>query len=174
LLQAFAKIKDCYPGAKMLIAPRERVRAEEVIKMAENNGFSARRRTVPAANKQDDDVVVLDTIGELGKMYSLGDLVFVGGSLIPHGGHNILEPAIHGKPILVGPHMFNFKQTYALLSERGACIRINDVSQLIDKALFILNNEAVKKEMGSSALAVVEENRGAARKSIACLEEILN
>lgn len=174
LLQAFTKIKDCYPEAKMLIAPRERVRAEEVIKMAENNGFSVRRRTVPAANKQDDDVVVLDTIGELGKMYSLGDLVFVGGSLIPHGGHNILEPAIHGKPILVGPHMFNFKQTYALLSERGACVRINDVSQLIDKALFILNNESVKQEMGSSALAVVEENRGAARKSIACLEEILN
>lgn len=174
LFQAFAKIKDCYPGAKMLIAPRELLRAEEIIKLAENNGFSARKRTVPAAIKQDDDIVVLDTIGELGKMYSLGDLVFVGGSLIPHGGHNILEPAIHGKPILVGPHMFNFKQTYALLSERGACIQINDVSQLVDKALFILNNESVKREMGSSAFAVVEENRGAARKSIVCLEEILN
>ena len=65
-------------------------------------------------------VVVLDTIGELGRLYSLGDIIFVGGSLVKTGGHNILEPAAHGKPIIVGPHMFNFKEIFNLLYSRHA------------------------------------------------------
>lgn len=174
LLEAFAKVRIDYPAARLLIAPRELLRAEEIIKLCAAYGFTARRRTVPASPGSDVDIVVLDTIGELGKMYSLGDIVFVGGSLIAHGGHNILEPAVHGKPILVGPNMFNFKQTYALLSGRGACLTVTSVQEMADKTLTILHNEQLKTSMGGSARAVIEENRGAAHKSIAYLQEILH
>lgn len=174
LLEAFGRIRVHYPNAKMIIAPREVLRTEEIIKLASSTGYIARRRTLSGALAQNVvDIVVLDTIGELGKMYSLGDIVFVGGSLITHGGHNILEPAVHGKPILVGPNMFNFKQTYALLSGREACLTVSNADELTEKTLMILQNEQLKQNMGGSARAVIEENRGAAQKSIAYLKEIL-
>lgn len=74
--------------------------------------------------------MILDTIGELGKVYSVGDVIYVGGSLIKHGGHNILEPAAHGKAIIVGPNMFNFKDTHVLFSKRDACITVKNSKRI--------------------------------------------
>ncbi|MBP2654203.1 MAG: Three-deoxy-D-manno-octulosonic-acid transferase protein [Firmicutes bacterium] len=173
LFSAFNRVKQKYPQAALLIAPRDIMRAEELITLAAKYNLRARRRTATEVEDDGHDVVILDTIGELGKIYSVGDIIYVGGSLVPHGGHNILEPAAHGKPIIVGPHMYNFKDSYSLLKGRGACDTVTSSEALGDKLLWILDNADIRKKMGDEALAVIAENRGAARKSVQHLNEVL-
>ena len=117
--------------------------------------------------------LLIDTIGELGRIYSVGDVVFVGGSLIKHGGHNVLEPAAHAKPILVGPNMQNFKDSYALLSKVGACKMINNSAELTKEVLDIVGNDERRLQMGAASLQVIKENRGAAVRSIEYLQDLL-
>ena len=172
---ALQEVRKTFPQAKLIIAPRDIMRVEELGSVAASFGFVAKRRTLlldkPSA---DHDIVLLDTIGELGKIYSVGTIIYVGGSLVARGGHNILEPAAHGKPILVGPHMFNFKDTYALFSSRKACITVDNAITLAEKTLYILNNEQVQQYMCHETLAIIDENRGAAYKSMSYLQEILD
>lgn len=174
LFAAFQKVREYFPTAKLVVAPRDIIRGEELVTLATTNGLKAALRTdllMKCSNIH--DIVVLDTIGELGKIYSLGTIIYVGGSLVARGGHNILEPAAHGKPIVVGPHMFNFKDTYALFSGREACITVYDTANLAGKLLEILNNEQLRLKMSQETLAIIEENRGAARKSAMYLREFL-
>ena len=111
VLHAFRGIREKLPNAKLVIAPRELLRTREVLMICRRAGFSVARRTELLEHPSEGhDIVVLDTIGELGKVYSIGDVIYVGGSLIAHGGHNILEPAAHGKAIIVGYNMVNFKE----------------------------------------------------------------
>jgi 3-deoxy-D-manno-octulosonic-acid transferase len=132
VLAAFAAVRKDYPAAKLVIAPRELLRTSEVIHICEKHGFKVATRTALQQHPSSEhDIVVLDTIGELGKVYSIGDVIYVGGSLIRHGGHNILEPAAHGKAIIVGHHMFNFKDTHALFSKRDACITVHNTAELV-------------------------------------------
>jgi 3-deoxy-D-manno-octulosonic-acid transferase len=172
LFKAFQSVKAVYPDTKMVLAPRDIIRAEEIILLASTFKLQAIKRTALPCDAE-YDVIILDTIGELGKIYSMGDIIFVGGSLIPRGGHNILEPAAHGKPILVGPHMFNFKDSYALFSGRGACATVYDESELAAKMLDILGNKEVSMKMSNNTLAIIQENRGAAKKSIAYLRKVM-
>lgn len=174
IFRAFREVRSRYPAAKAVIAPREIMRADEVMRIASSYDLQAAKRTVLLKNPSlGHDVVILDTIGELGKVYSTGDIIFVGGSLVPQGGHNILEPAAHGKPILTGPHMFNFKDTYALFSGRAACATVHDAVELAERILYILENDHVCQEMSRETLAIIEENRGAARKSALELKRLL-
>ena len=174
LFKALAKVRESIPNLKLVIAPRDVMRVAEITNLAVSYGFIAKRRTAlleePNGNH---DVVILDTIGELGKIYSVGTVVYVGGSLIAQGGHNILEPAAHGKPIIVGPHMFNFKDTYALFSKRQACITVDDAAALAENIEELLNNEELRSHMSEETLAIIKENRGAARNSMIYLREIL-
>ena len=174
LLTALQKIKKRFPNIKLVIAPRDIMRVDELISLADSFGFTAVRRTeLLKNNSTNHDVVLLDTIGELGKVYTVATLVYVGGSLVSHGGHNILEPAAHGKPILVGPHMFNFKDTYALFSKREACMTVIDETTLTEKINYILDHEEIRLQMSKETLAIIEENGGAARNSMIYLREIL-
>lgn len=174
LLAALKKVKKEFPSAKMVIAPRDIMRAEEIEKMAVSFGFQAKRWTVLQKKYGDShDIVLLDTIGELGKIYSLGTIIYVGGSLVARGGHNILEPAAHGKPILVGPHMFNFKDTYSLFSKREACITVQDAETLAEKILYVVSSAEVCQRMSQETLAIINENRGAAHSSVTYLKDIL-
>lgn len=174
LFTAFQKIKREFPTAKLVVAPRDIIRSEELVTLAGEFGLSGRLRTDLLTNPSiNHDVVLLDTIGELGKMYSVGTIVYVGGSLVPRGGHNILEPAAHGKPIMVGPHMFNFKDTYALFSEREACVTVYDAAALGEKILEIVKNEPLRLKMSQETVTIIEENRGASRKSVTYLKDLL-
>ena len=111
VLHAFARIKATMPGALAVLAPRQPERFGEVERLARDAGFvTIRRSELPIDAEPRADVVVLDTIGELAQLYQLATAAFVGGSLADHGGHNILEPAVFGKPIVFGPHMQNFKE----------------------------------------------------------------
>ncbi len=174
VLEAFRAIRMHHPGAKLVIAPRELLRVGTVVSICKNAGFKVARRTeLQKYLTTDHDVVVLDTIGELGKVYSIGDVIYVGGSLIPHGGHNILEPAAHGKAIIVGFNMFNFKETHALFTKRNAVITVQNGDELRDAVLRLFNDPAERRRMESETLAICNENKGAARKSAELLHEML-
>lgn len=173
LLAAFLQVRNEYPDARLIIAPRDILRSGEIADLVAAYGLCAAKRTTGRQAGETPDVVILDTIGELGKVYSLGEIIYVGGSLVTHGGHNILEPAAQGKPILVGPHMFNFKDIYALLSGRGACETVYDTAELAAKITEILKKDELREKMSRSALAIINENRGAARKSALYLKELL-
>lgn len=174
LFTSFGKIRNRFPQACLVIAPRDIQRADELVSMAAASGHRAVKRSkLEKENAGGHNTIILDTIGELGRVYSIADVVFVGGSLIPQGGHNILEPAAHGKPIVVGPHMFNFKDIYALLSDREACITAKDPALLTDKLLAVLDNKELSETMSKNARAIIEENRGAAHKNTLQLKQLL-
>ncbi|MBR4695113.1 MAG: 3-deoxy-D-manno-octulosonic acid transferase, partial [Selenomonadaceae bacterium] len=174
VLQAFRVLRESHPAAKLVIAPRELLRTMEVTHICKSAGFQVATRTDlqehPATGH---DIVILNTIGELGKVYSIGDVIYVGGSLISHGGHNILEPAAHGKAIIVGYNMFNFKDTHALFTKRNACITVKDAEELSEKVAKLFNDPQERRRMEQETLDIVNENKGAARKSAVILRDML-
>ena len=177
LLAVLRQIQGRYPIVKMILAPRDVPRSGAIVELVRRAGFVAELRSkmpsLTAEQREEVRVVVLDSIGELGRFYSLADLVFVGGSLVSHGGHNILEPAAQGKPILVGPHMFNFRDTYALFSKRNACVTVLDGQELAQKTLELLQNKHTAEQMGREAAQIVAENQGAAVRTVEHLRQII-
>jgi 3-deoxy-D-manno-octulosonic-acid transferase len=118
-------------------------------------------------------VIVLDTIGELAQLYQLATAVFVGGSLADHGGHNILEPAVFGRPIVFGPYMQNFKEIADAFLSNDAAIQVQSEREL-DGALTALVTDPVRRaRLGAAARALVEANRGAKEKTLAVIGELL-
>jgi 3-deoxy-D-manno-octulosonic-acid transferase len=175
--KAFCNIRNHFPGAKLIIAPRYIHQADLIYDEGVKHGVTMVKRSDMVAGKQivgPYDGVLLDTIGELGRVYSLGDLIFVGGSLAHIGGHNILEPAAHGKPIVVGPNMFNFVEIFDLLSSRGACVMVRNEEEFIDTCLDILIHPEKAEEMKRHCLEIVEENQGATKKNLDELQRLLD
>ena len=177
LLQAFTQVKEKFPKACLIIAPRKTNRINEIKSLAKSYGFECGLRSelleTEDTQREFYPVILIDTIGELGRIYAVGDVVYVGGSLIKHGGHNILEPAAHSKPIVVGPNMYNFKDSYALLSNYGACATVNNEKELAACLLNILSDDELRLKMGQASYEVIQANRGAAARSIEYLKEIL-
>ncbi len=177
LMRAFKEVLKAYPEARLLLAVREVTRAAKVKAHIFLHGFSVIRRTemgTGSDNGKPHQVVILDTIGELGRLYSMADVVFVGGSFVKVGGHNILEPAAHGKPVLVGPYMFNFREIFELLSKRGVCLMAKDEADFTKKLLDLLADKPRIREMGRKALEVVAENQGATQRNIERFEELVS
>ena len=174
VLRAVSRIKAALPGALAVIAPRQPERFGEVERLAREAGFVTVRRTeLPIDAEPRADVVVLDTIGELAQLYQLATAVFVGGSLADHGGHNILEPAIFGKPIVFGPHMENFREIAAAFVSNGAAVQVSSERDF-DEAIVTLVTDPVRRaRLGAAARALVEANRGARDKTLAILAELL-
>lgn len=176
LMRTFISLLAVYPEARLLLAVREITRAAGVKTHIQGHGFSVIRRTEMGTGIDDGkshQVVILDTIGELGRLYSLADVVFVGGSFVKVGGHNILEPAAHGKPVLVGPYMFNFKEIFELLSKRGVCEMAKNEEDFRKKLLALLADPDRIAEMGRKALDIVQENQGATRRNIECFDNLI-
>ncbi|MBQ7705608.1 MAG: tetraacyldisaccharide 4'-kinase [Selenomonadaceae bacterium] len=174
VLQAFKAVREKHKKAKLVIAPRELLRTREVISICSRAGFKVGTRTeLQKRPPAGEDVIILDTIGELGQVYSIGDVIYVGGSLVTHGGHNILEPAAHGKAIIVGHHMENFKDTHALFTNRNACITVNNVEELVEQTKKLFDDAERRKQLETETLKIVLENRGAARKSAILLRKVL-
>lgn len=176
LMEAFKSVRREYPEARLVIAPRKTARADEIAKLAAHAGYETGFRSKmlkSSAERGSYPVLVIDTIGELGRIYAVGDVVFVGGSFSNTGGHNVLEPAAHAKPILVGPSMQNFKDSYALLSKVKACKMVNSTSELTAEMLDIMKNAERRRQMGEASLQVIKENRGADVRSIHYLKELL-
>ena len=176
VLTSFTAVRKEYPRARLIIAPRKLNRIEEIkkvnAKFGYEMGFRSKLKEMEGP-RPEFPVILLDTIGELGRIYAVGDIVFVGGSLVRYGGHNVLEPAAHAKPILVGPSMEDFKDSYSLLSKAGACRMISDADGLAEAFLEIAGDDALRKNMGDASIQIIRENRGAALKTIHYLTDLL-
>ena len=174
VLRAFARIRSIAPGALLVLAPRQRERFAEVEKLALDEGFTvAKRSELPIDSEPRTDVVVLDTFGELAQVYQIATLVFVGGSLADYGGHNILEPAIYGKPIVVGPHMHNFREITETFLANRALLQVQTERELEEMLRNLVTDPVSRASLGAAARALIDANRGAKDKTMAVVSDLL-
>jgi 3-deoxy-D-manno-octulosonic-acid transferase len=174
VLHAFARIKTTLPSALAIIAPRQAERFGEVERISREAGFvTARRSELPIDAEPRADVVVLDSIGELARLYQVATAVFVGGSLVDQGGHNILEPAMFGKPIVFGPHMQNFQEIADAFVTNGAAMQVQSARELDEALLTLVTDSVLRARLGAAARALVEANRGAKTKTLAVVADLL-
>ncbi|MFH1076168.1 MAG: 3-deoxy-D-manno-octulosonic acid transferase [Pseudomonadota bacterium] len=166
LIPTIQGLKKNHPDLVMLIAPRDIQRADAVRGMFERAGFNAQKKTLLNNNGRMPEVIVLDTIGELRRFYSIADIVFIGGSFVNIGGHNPLEPAMFGKPILFGPYMYNFAWIADALIQSGGAIRVNHPNALQKEITRLIHAPVLASQVGENALRVLDENRGSVNRTI--------
>ena len=176
ILEAYKEILEEFSGLKLLIAPRHPERAPEIETIISRSGFRPVRISGLSAECKHcipRPVFILDTIGQLVNFYALADVVFIGGSLIKKGGHNILEPAVLGKPILFGPYMFNFRDISELFLENNAAIMVQDRAGLKNKLLSLLKSPAEMASLGKRAKELMRQNEGATLRSAQYIRKII-
>jgi 3-deoxy-D-manno-octulosonic-acid transferase len=160
VLEAHQLLLRTQPRALLILAPRHPPRFDAVARAVAESGLSCARRSLQQ-DTADAAVLLLDTLGELPLFYAAADVAFVGGSLVPVGGHNLLEPAAIGLPVLAGPHQFNSPQLAQVLAERGALSIVHDARQLSSAVAQLLLDPDRRAIQGRAARAAVEANRGA-------------
>jgi 3-deoxy-D-manno-octulosonic-acid transferase len=183
LLSAFRNILVAHPQAVMVLAPRHPERFQSVAELVEQLGFRMWRRSLWVDEKRTDErrsgeplagsVFLLDSIGELASLYSLATIAFVGGSLVPRGGHNIIEPALYGVPIVTGNHYENFRDVVNFFASRNA-VRIVGLSELPLVLIDLIENAAERETLGRNALAALESQRGATGRTVAALLALMS
>jgi 3-deoxy-D-manno-octulosonic-acid transferase len=174
VLRVFRRLKASQPAAVLVLAPRHPERFDDVVAMAQQEGFrTVRRSELPIDAEPRADVVVLDTLGELAAVYQVGTLVFVGGSLVPTGGHNILEPAVFGRPVVFGPHMHNFAEIAAAFVAADAGVQVASEGAFEDEVLALMADPVRRARLGAAARALVEANRGAKGRTLEALDLLL-
>src|SRR5258708_3059581 len=172
LLSAFRNILVNHPKAVMILAPRHPERFAEVSALVENLGFRMWRRSLWGGEPLAGGVFLVDSIGELATLYSLATVAFVGGSLVPRGGHNILEPALYGVPIVTGNHYENFRDVVNFFASLNA-VRIVGLAELPLVFMELIENAGERKTLGKNALAALESQRGATDRTVAALVELM-
>ena len=170
VLRAYVRLRARFPDLAMVVAPRHPERGGEVAALLQGAGVAWHRRTRPQGRRP---VLLLDTVGELSGVYAAADVAFVGGSLVPAGGHNILEPAAHGVPVLFGPHMENFAEIRRVVLERGGGAQVRDREDLARRLEGLLDRPDRRRAMGEAGMALIRENRGALRRTVELLEALL-
>lgn len=170
ILSAYSKVRTIRADVLLIVVPRHPQRAEEIEKICKNFGLRVERKT-SVSPQREWDVLVVDTIGELTTFYALSDGAFVGGSLIPWGGHNLLEPAFYEKPIFFGPHMDNFSFLADRFIQSGAARVVFEEKDLIQMFLTIRENKV--KEMGKKAKQTLNSFRGVTEKTIKAVESLM-
>ena len=173
LLQAFQNILASHPHAVMILAPRHPERFAAVATLLEGLGIRFWRRSLWSGESILGGVLLLDSIGELPAIYGLGDIAFVGGSLVPKGGHNIIEPARHGVAIVVGNHTENFRDIVWLFQTRDA-VRIVGPAELPLVFMELIGNEAERRALGQRAAETLRSQTGATEKTYAALDGLLS
>ena len=174
VLDAFQRIRSTMSNALLIVAPRKPQRFEDVERLARRAGWNVARRSELRVDAEPrHDVVILDTIGELAQLYQVATAVFVGGSLVDSGGHNILEPAVFGKPIVFGPYMQNFAEIARTFIDNGAAIQVRNGRELEPALVDLLGDPVRRARLGAAARALVEANRGARTKTLAAIAQLL-
>ena len=164
VLNAHRRLLANHPDALLILVPRHPERFNSVFELCQREGFATLRRSTAANVDAQTSVLLGDTMGELLFLYALADSAFVGGSLVPNGGHNLLEPAALAKPVISGPHLFNFLDIAAQLREAGALVEVDDAEGLAVEVqrLFELPRDA--QRMADAGLAVMRRNQGALQR----------
>ena len=174
VFEAFQRIRARVPEVLLIVAPRKPERFDEVEQLARRGGWKvARRSELPVDAEPRQDIVVLDTIGELAQLYQVATAVFVGGSLVDQGGHNILEPAVFGKPVVFGPYMQNFAEIARAFIDNDAAIQIRTGRELEHALMGLLTDPVRRARLGAAARALVEANRGARGKTMTAIARVL-
>jgi len=173
VLQTFRGLKQIEPALVLILAPRHLTRLNDVIAILNREGFSWVQRSRVSSEGFTGDVILLDTMGELDGMYGIGDLIFVGGSLVPVGGHNILEPAAFGKPVMYGPHMENFREVARRIEAEGAGVQVRDGRELLEQAQRLLTDRTHYGRMSRAAIRAIQRNQGALEKTLRILAAYL-
>jgi len=165
VLAAFETLRVPYPTLLLILAPRHPERAAEVGNLLAGRGLGFQRWQSLKSRAEDrhQPVVLVDTVGDLFSLYATADVAFVGGSLVPHGGQNILEPAVWKLSPLYGPHLENFRWAEEILKKAGAGTVVQDAPSLAAAAHHLLENPAERRRLGEAALAALTPHRGAAR-----------
>jgi 3-deoxy-D-manno-octulosonic-acid transferase len=178
LLDAFHEIKPEYPHLRMVLAPRHPRRSAAISDLLRQRGLVHLQRSSlngfrDGGSPGRPEVLVLDTIGELPHLYELAQVVFVGGSLVTWGGHNIIEAAHFGKPILVGPHMHNFREMARTFLEGGAALQVRDSGELARRLRELLGSVEARRGLGHNARRILRDNRGAVGRTARIVGEYL-
>lgn len=173
VLEAHRAVRRARPDLVLILAPRHPERTPEVLALIRAHGWPAVRRSELPRQRHTDAVVVLDTVGELAQLYAVAAVVFVGGSLVPVGGHNVLEPALRGKPVLFGPHMENFREPAALLQSVGAGLLVRDAAALGRELGRLLGDEALRAKLGEAGAEAAASRHGAVRETLELVEHFL-
>ncbi len=174
LLRAHAELRQCCPGAVLLLVPRHPERFDHVAVLCRKHGFSLHRRSEGLFPDKPCSVYLGDSMGELSLYYAASNIAFVGGSLVPIGGHNLLESAALSCPIVTGPHLHHFEQASGLPLERWALQKLSHPERLGETLCRLALDPDTRAGMGSRARKVVDENQGATQNILAHLETALS
>lgn len=173
VLKAHAEILRRFPDALMILVPRHPERFKPVALACRSFGFATRTRSEDVTATSDTQCFVVDTLGELLDFYAAADVAFVGGSLVPIGGHNVLEPAALGVPVVVGPNMFNFAEINENLLDSGASVQIHDGDELGAAITRLFADEPLRLRVGRAAQAAFEREQGSVLRTVAIVERVL-
>ena len=174
VLEAHAMLRERHPSLLLVLVPRHPERFQAVARSSRRRGFKvALRSRTPAALPLGTEVLVGDTMGELQRLYAAADVAFIGGSLVPHGGQNLLEACAVDVPVAFGPHMFHFEEISAMALERGAARQVHDVTGLAAAIALYLEEPELRRAAGRAAKTLVTDNRGALGRTLALVEEAL-
>jgi 3-deoxy-D-manno-octulosonic-acid transferase len=166
-------VLERWPNAVVVLAPRHPERFEEVARLLVSSGLRFWRRSQWEGEPVAGGVFLLDTIGELAATYALAQVAFVGGSLVPRGGHNVLEAAAAGAAIVVGPYTENFRDIVALFSEAGA-LRVLNSDNVKGVMLELLAHEDARAQMSARAAGVLRAHAGATERTLAAIESLMH
>ena len=172
LLDAAERLRADFPELYLVLAPRHPPRFEEAFELARSRGHRVVRRSDDDAPNANADVLILDSLGELARLYRDADVVFVGGSLATWGGHNIIEPAAFGRPVLFGPHMSNFQDTAQIFLDADAAVQVADEASLESELRRLLSDAGERAALGARAERVIEDHRGATARTVDTLKEL--
>ena len=170
LLKIFVQLKNIFKNLKLIIAPRHIARVNGICSLLKKNNLSFELFSKLTDNKK--DIIIIDVFGKLQTIYSISDIVFIGGSMVNKGGQNPIEAAAYSKPIIFGKYMYNFENESASLKDNGA-FEVGTKEEFYETAVKLLNDKELRKEAGSKALEVVKNQKGAIEKNIKIIKEYL-
>ena len=173
VLDVYKRLRERYPGLKLVLAPRHLDRLRDVEGILKEKGIQFVRRS-EVSEKVESPILLLDTLGELASFYKYGTIVFIGGSLIPVGGHNPIEAALYGRPVLFGPHMENFRDSARILEESGGGARVNDTEELMSWFDRLLSDSGLRQTMGNNARQAILKNQGATERILEALAGVVS
>jgi len=175
VVAAFTQLRKTVPSVLLVLAPRHPERTASITRsILAPSPFHWLLRSTGQVVSADTDILVLDTLGELAALTAAADVSFIGGSLVPHGGHNPLEAAAFGVPVITGPHTFNFQQIFRALRRAGGAIEVTDAATLGQAVGELLTQAAYRHEVGNAASRYVEDNQGALVRQHALIDQLLS
>lgn len=166
ILNASRQVRSLFPNLLLIIVPRHPERFDRVTALTQRAGFKTLRRSEHRPCSSDIEILVVDTMGELPLFYAASDVAFVGGSLVPHGGHNLLEPAALGRAVITGPHFFNFNEITKQFLQADAAIQVTDTTELAKTVIELLQNSQQRAQMGEAGLHLIANSQGASTRLV--------